>query len=98
MIGEEGAILLAIAGIGIAPIYPTVMALVAKRYARGTDTAITFTVTLMGIGSVIGNLLIGYIIDYGLVAGYGFIAILAIICSACSIVLYGVLRKRNEVF
>ncbi|WP_238162560.1 sugar MFS transporter [Cohnella sp. AR92] len=62
--GESGAILFAIAGIGIAPIYPTVMALLAKRYRSGTDSAITFTVTLMGIASVVGNLLIGAIIDW----------------------------------
>jgi fucose permease len=61
--GEPGALLFALAGIGIAPIYPTVMALLAKRYPGGTDTAITFTVTIMGIMSVIGNFLIGVIID-----------------------------------
>ncbi|NBD25436.1 MFS transporter [Paenibacillus glycinis] len=64
LIGERGAILFAIAGAGIAPIYPTVMAMIAKRYPKGTDTAITFTVTLMGIASVIGNLFIGYVIEF----------------------------------
>ena len=48
-------------GIGIAPIYPTVMALIAKRYPKESDTAITFIVTMMGIGSVIGNYAIGAI-------------------------------------
>ncbi|WP_308162188.1 MFS transporter [Bacillus sp. ISL-18] len=101
--GEKGAILFAISGVGIALIYPTVMALLAKRYPKGTGTAITFTVTLMGIASVIGNLMIGFIIDFvskmfngdsgavnevvGLQAGYGFIASLALICSVCSIIL-----------
>ncbi|MGI2295424.1 MFS transporter [Paenibacillus sp. GXUN7292] len=61
VIGESGAFLFALAGIGIAPIYPTVMALLAKRYAASSATAITFTVTMMGIWSVIGNLLIGFI-------------------------------------
>ncbi len=114
IVGEQGAILFAIAGIGIAPIYPTVMALLAKRYPRGTDTAITFTVTLMGIASVIGNLLIGVIIDgvqklfgasrgaegsllLGLQAGYGFIAIMALLCSVCCIGLLLYLRRKNEV-
>ncbi|WP_282943646.1 MFS transporter [Paenibacillus sp. RC67] len=113
IMGEKGAILFAIAGIGIAPIYPTVMALLAKRYAKGVDTAITFTVTLMGIASVIGNLLIGYIIDWvrsifstrnavdsqliGLQAGYGFIAALALFCSVTCVFLYMQLRKRNEI-
>jgi len=40
------------------------MAMLAKRYPKGTDTAITFTVMLLGIASVIGNLLIGVIIDW----------------------------------
>ncbi|CAM4264699.1 fucose permease [Paenibacillus endophyticus] len=62
--GESGAFLFALAGVGIAPIYPTVMALLAKRYPRNADMAITFTVTLMGIASVIGNLAIGGIIEW----------------------------------
>ncbi|ULT55034.1 MFS transporter [Neobacillus drentensis] len=110
--GEKGAILFAISGVGIALIYPTVMALLAKRYPKGTGTAITFTVTLMGIASVIGNLMIGFIIDLvskmfngdggsvnevvGLQAGYGFIASLALLCSVCSIILYMILKKKNE--
>lgn len=60
--GEPGAFLFAAAGIGIAPIYPTVMALIAGRYREGSDGAITFIVTLMGVSSVIGNYLIGAII------------------------------------
>ena len=108
-IGEMGAILFAIAGIGIAPIYPTVMALLAKRYAKGVGTAITFTVTLLGIASVIGNLLIGVIIDFvnsffgnsleneliGLQAGYIFIAMMAILCSFCCVFLYKILRAQS---
>lgn len=63
LVGEPGAVLFAIAGIGIAPVYPTIMALIAKRYRSNSDTAITFIVTLMGVGSVIGNYLIGAITD-----------------------------------
>jgi fucose permease len=107
LIGEKGAFLFAVSGIGIALIYPTVMALLAKRYPNGTGTAITFTVTLMGIASVIGNFLIGFIIDVvtamfnqnellGLQAGYGFIAILALICSVCCFILYMILNKKNQ--
>lgn len=61
--GETGVFLFALAGIGVAPIYPTVMALLAKRYPNGTETAITFTVTLLGIALVIGNFLIGFIVE-----------------------------------
>ncbi|MHA0855421.1 MFS transporter [Paenibacillus sp. CMAA1364] len=108
--GEQAAIFFAIAGIGIAPIYPTVMAFIAKRYPTGSDTAISFTVTMMGIGSVIGNYLIGAIINVvknayavnseigllrGLQAGYGFIGLCAVICSLAGIVLYKYLKTRN---
>jgi MFS family permease len=112
LIGDPGAILFAIAGAGIAPIYPTVMAMITKRYPKGTDTAITFTVTLMGVASVIGNLFIGYLIEFvqglfegdnmergrilGLQAGYGFIALMAILCSACCMYLFLLLRRRGE--
>ncbi|THE10594.1 MFS transporter [Bacillus timonensis] len=109
LVGEPCAILFAIAGIGIAPIYPTVMALLAKRYAKGVGIAMTFTVTLMGISSVIGNLLIGVIISsvnqffgqnpannlLGLQAGYIFIATLAILCSICCVVLYKRLQVQD---
>jgi len=63
LLGESAAFLFALAGAGIALIYPTVMAFIAKRYSKNSDTAISFTVTLMGIGSIIGNFLIGAIID-----------------------------------
>ncbi|UUZ91440.1 MFS transporter [Paenibacillus sp. P25] len=48
--GEPLAFLFAASGIGISMIYPTVMAFIARRYVKGSETAITFTVTLMGIG------------------------------------------------
>lgn len=111
--GEPGAFLFAAAGIGIAPIYPTVMALIAKKYRSSSDSAITFIVTLMGVGSVIGNYLIGWITDgikelfsggtdtglgllRGLQAGYAFIGVSALLCAVCSLILYGYLRKRQE--
>lgn len=109
--GEPYAFLFAAAGIGIAMVYPTVMALVAKRYPNGSDTAITFTVTLMGVGCVIGNYMIGGVIEgakqlygedthtgllRGLQAGYGFIGLCAAICAVCSLLLYDHLKKRKE--
>ncbi|MFC5529708.1 MFS transporter [Cohnella yongneupensis] len=113
LVGESGAIMFAIAGVGIAPIYPTVMAMIAKFYPKGTDTAITFIVTMMGIASVICNLTIGYLIDgvrglfarrgsseselLGMQAGYAFIALLALVCAVCCLALYFVLRHRREI-
>lgn len=110
--GENAAFLFAASGIGIAMIYPTVMAFIAKRYPKGSDTAITFTVTLMGLGSVIGNYLIGGITELvkhmvgsdsptslfrGLQAGYGFIGLCAALCAITGIILYAYLFKRKEV-
>lgn len=63
-LGEPGAVLFALAGLGIAPIYPTVMALLAKRYPNGTENAITVTVTILGISVVIGNFLVGAITEW----------------------------------
>ncbi len=109
--GEQWSFLFAAAGIGIAMIYPTVMAFIAKRYPRGSDTAITFTVTLMGLGSVIGNYVIGFVIEMvkriygeedslgllrGLQAGYGFIGLCALLCAVSGCILYRYLKKRGE--
>jgi fucose permease len=63
LIGKPAVFLLAIAGFGIAPIYPTVMALMSKIFKNNMDTALTFTLTLMGVTIVIGNLLVGTITD-----------------------------------
>ncbi|CAM4043688.1 MFS transporter [Saccharibacillus endophyticus] len=109
--GEKFAFLFAAAGIGIAMIYPTVMAFIARRYPHGSDTAITFTVTLMGVGSVIGNYIIGAVIEgvksafgadssvgllRGLQAGYGFIGLCAALSAVCGVVLYRYLKNRKE--
>jgi len=110
--GERFAFLFAAAGIGIAMIYPTVMAFIAKKYPNESDTAITFTVTLMGIGCVIGNYAIGGVIELvkglygadspagllrGLQAGYGVIGLCAALCAAAGVMLYLYLRKRKEI-
>ncbi|MFD2655981.1 MFS transporter [Gracilibacillus thailandensis] len=111
--GDRLAILFAIAGFGIGPIYPTMMALLARKYTRGTDTAITFTVVLIGIGGVITNLIIGYIIEWvtnlsfgttfaesnkiGMQAGYFFISMTAILCGLATIEIYRRLRKEGNV-
>ncbi|MEH7494760.1 MFS transporter, partial [Neobacillus niacini] len=61
--GENFAYLFAVSGIGIAMVYPTVMAFLAKRYSNESETAITLAVTIMGLGSAIGNYIIGDIIE-----------------------------------
>lgn len=109
--GESVSFLFAGAGLGIALIYPTVMAFISKRYPNDSDSAITFTVTMMGIGSVIGNYLIGFITNNvreifgvdtelgllrGLQAGYGFIGLCALLCAFSGMALYKYLKARNE--
>jgi fucose permease len=64
LFGPSGVWLYALAGFGIAPVYPTVMALIAKRYPTGLDAAITVTVTVMGIVVVISNLFLGALIEF----------------------------------
>lgn len=110
--GEGAAYLFAVSGIGIAMIYPTVMAFIAKRYPTGSDTAVTFTVTMMGIGSVIGNYVIGVVSELvrrftgadsfegllrGLQAGYSVIGLCAACCTIAGIALFIYLSKRKEV-
>jgi fucose permease len=109
--GEAWAFLFAVSGIGIAMIYPTVMAFIAKRYPKDSDTAITFTVTLMGVGGVIGNYVIGGVIEMtkrlygadsqmgllrGLQTGYGVIGLCAFLCAISGIILFMYLYKRKE--
>lgn len=60
--GEPGAFLFALAGAGISPVYPTAMAFLSRRYQKDSDTAISFSVVSMGIGTVIGNFLVGAVI------------------------------------
>jgi len=109
--GENYAIFFALAGAGVAPIYPTVMAFISKRYPNDSDVVISVVVTIMGIGTVIGNYVIGLIVKFGkslyggetqlaimrgYQAGYLFIGCCALICAALSIVLYRYLKKRKE--
>lgn len=110
--GESFAFLFAAGGIGIAMIYPTVMAFISQRYSKNSDTVITITVTVMGLGSVIGNYLIGLITGVvksyfgegtqigllrGLQAGYSVIGTCAALCALTAIILYLYLLKRKEV-
>lgn len=109
--GESMAYLFAASGIGIAMIYPTVMAFIARRYPAGADTAVTFTVTMMGIGSVIGNYVIGIVSELvrhgvgadtyegllrGLQAGYSVIGLCAALCAVAGLALLAYLAKRKQ--
>lgn len=106
--GQAGSTLLVISGIGIAPIFPTVMAVTAKLFPNEVDLAMTAIITIMGIFIVPANLLIGGIIQqtskifagiygeagmsYAYAAGYLFLGI----CSFVAFTFALLLRKRQK--
>ncbi len=63
MLGRPGIFLLIAAGFGIAPIYPTVMAVLAKLFAGNIDSAMTATLTIMSVVVVAGSALVGGVVD-----------------------------------
>ena len=61
--GEPGTVLLVIAGVGIAPLYPTIMAVVAKLFSDEIDYAMSVMMTVMGMFMIFANLLLGGIVQ-----------------------------------
>lgn len=61
--GEQGTPLLIVAGVGIAPIFPTVMAVIAKLFSEEIDVAMTSILTANGIIQVPASYLVGAIIN-----------------------------------
>jgi len=64
LLGEPGTVLLVLAGIGIAPVFPTVMAVIAKLFADEIDLAMTAILTTMGVIMIPANFVIGWIINW----------------------------------
>jgi fucose permease len=62
-LGVKGIIPIVLAGAFISPMYPTVMAVIAKVFSETIDTAMTVTMTIMGIISMAANLVLGGIVD-----------------------------------
>lgn len=63
LLGRSGSYLIILAGIGVAPIFPTVMAVIAKLFSDQIELAMTAIITIMGIIIVPMNLLVGGIIN-----------------------------------
>lgn len=63
LLGKAGIFLLILSGVGIAIIYPTIMAVLAKVYADCIDSAMTITLTAMGMVTVLGNIAVGAIVE-----------------------------------
>ena len=112
LLGISGVPLLITAGIGIAPIYPTVMAALSKLYPERIDIAISVVVTVMGIVLVPANLVIGAIITvsrsaftaagieaatlYAYSAGIMFMAICGLGAALAAIFLRKGLMRSNQ--
>ena len=108
LLGETGAPLLVMTGIGISLVFPTMMAVTAKLFADEIDLAITAVTTAMGVIMVPANLMVGIIInqtrpvfnslfgDAGVrlaySAGYLFIGL----CSFGAFVFLLLLRRRQK--
>ena len=107
--GKPGVALLIIAGIGVAPVYPTVMAVISKLFSDEIDLAMTAVTTVMGILMVPANLLPGLIVYFarfvftniygeagvGMAysAGYLFLGLCCMGSAACAVVLRN--RQKN---
>ena len=63
ILGDSGIPLIVATGIGVAPIYPTVMALIAKLFPNDIDTAITAVATTTGVFIVMANMMLGGLIN-----------------------------------
>ena len=63
LLGAMGAPLIVAAGIGIAPLFPTVMAAIARLFQAELDRAMTAVITTMGTLMIPANLLVGTIIQ-----------------------------------
>ncbi|MCL1828635.1 MAG: MFS transporter [Oscillospiraceae bacterium] len=106
--GEAGVTLLIIAGIGIAPVFPTVMAVVSKLFSEELDVAVTSITTVTGILTIPANLLLGGIIqlartafastaaDAGVGAAYSAGYLFLGLCCFVSAAAATVLRSRQK--
>lgn len=103
--GNKMLLLLPIAGLGIAPIYPTVMAYLPKLYPGRSDEAVNFIIIIWAIGTTVGNFIIGALTDalvqgmglsIGLKLGYLTVGATAFICVLFSLALYRHLAKQGK--
>jgi len=63
ILGRGGSLLIVLSGIGIAPIFPTVMAVLAKLFSDSIELAMTTLLTSVGTFMIFANLTIGGIIN-----------------------------------
>ena len=108
LLGEPGAPLLVIAGLGASPVFPMVMAVTAKLFADEIDLAMTAITTAMGIILIPANMAVGAVITWtrpvfeaaggeggvrgAYMAGYSFLGF----CCFGACVFSILLRKRQK--
>jgi len=63
LLGARGAVLIIFSGIGISPVFPTIMAIIAKMYSDTIELAMTTIMTVIGIFMIPMNFLVGGIIN-----------------------------------
>lgn len=59
ILGSPFEFFFALSGLGVAPIYQTVMAFVPELYGRDTDGVVNLIIIIWAVGSMLGNLLVG---------------------------------------
>jgi len=63
ILGERGAVFIVLSGFGVAPIFPTVMAVIAKLFSDAIESVMTTILTLVGIFAIPSHFLIGGVIN-----------------------------------
>ncbi len=63
LLGGKALVLVALAGFGIGPVYPTTMAVITERYSENLEIVMSTVLTIVGIGGMISNGIIGVVID-----------------------------------
>ena len=110
--GEKGTVLLIIAGVGVAPVYPTMMAVMARLFADDIDHVMTAVLTIMGAILIAGDLMLGEIVyvsrqiftvkhgeagvGMAYAAGYLFLGLCCFIACAFTFVLRARQKKAGQ--
>ena len=112
LLGAPGAPLIVASGIGIAPLFPTVMAAISKLFYEEVDRAMTAVITSMGVLMIPANLLVGAIIQssrhfldpiFGQEAmrlaystGFMFVGVASFLAAATAFVLRRILKSEGR--
>ncbi|NLJ94232.1 MAG: MFS transporter [Clostridiaceae bacterium] len=90
------SIFVALAGLGSAVIYPTVVTFVSSAFPNDQSVAIGFAATGGGIGSFVFPFIMSSVsASHGIVAGYGVYAIFSIFCFVSCVLLIRAATKKE---